>query len=92
MKIIWRRTRICSTIPVTVNAPWYIIPADHKWFTRLAVVSVIQRALSKLQLEYPKVTTEEKDALLKAKADMENESDGPGSTRKKEKKGGRKKA
>jgi PPK2 family polyphosphate:nucleotide phosphotransferase len=76
----------------TANAPWYIIPADHKWFTRLAVVSVIQRALDRLHLEYPKVTTEEKDALLRAKADMENESDGPGSTRKKEKKGGRKKA
>ena len=76
----------------TANAPWYIIPADHKWFTRLAVVSVILRALDKLHLEYPKVTTEEKDALLRAKADMENESDSPGSTQKKEKKGGRKKA
>ena len=57
----------------TSYAPWYIIPADHKWFTRFAVVSVIHRALDRLQLAYPKATPEEKEALLVAKAEMENE-------------------
>jgi PPK2 family polyphosphate:nucleotide phosphotransferase len=76
----------------TIHAPWYIIPADHKWFTRLAVVSVIHRTLDRLHLAYPTVTSEEKEALLKAKAEMENESEGPGSTRKEEKRSGGKKA
>jgi PPK2 family polyphosphate:nucleotide phosphotransferase len=69
----------------TVHSPWYIIPADHKWFTRLAVVSVIHRTLDRLQLAYPKVTPEEKEALLNARAGMEAEGGdtGPGKTRQK---------
>jgi PPK2 family polyphosphate:nucleotide phosphotransferase len=55
-------------------APWYIIPADHKWFTRLAVVSVINSALEGLKLAYPEVSPEEKEALIKAKEEMEQES------------------
>ena len=65
----------------TPYAPWYIIPADHKWFTRFAVVSVIHRALDRLQLAYPKATPEEKEALLIAKAEMENEGRDPGTGR-----------
>jgi PPK2 family polyphosphate:nucleotide phosphotransferase len=57
----------------TVDAPWYIVPADHKWFTRLAVVSVINRALDRLRLAYPNVTPEEKEALITAKDEMKNE-------------------
>jgi PPK2 family polyphosphate:nucleotide phosphotransferase len=69
-------------------APWYIIPADHKWFTRLAVVSVINHTLGGLKLAYPEVSTEQKAALLKAKEEMEQEEDGPArlSSRKKKKK------
>lgn len=58
-------------------APWYIIPADHKWFTRLAVVSVINSTLDGLDLAYPKVSPEQKDALIKAKEEMDQEEDGP---------------
>jgi PPK2 family polyphosphate:nucleotide phosphotransferase len=76
----------------TDHAPWYIIPADHKWFTRLAVVSVIQQTLDRLNLAYPESTPEEKEALLKAKADMENESGNPGRIAKRKKKSGRKEA
>jgi PPK2 family polyphosphate:nucleotide phosphotransferase len=54
-------------------APWYIIPADHKWFTRFAVVSVINHTLEGLKLSYPKVSPEQKAALLKAREDMEQE-------------------
>ncbi len=54
-------------------APWYIIPADHKWFTRFAVVSVINHTLEGLKLSYPKVSPEQKAALLKAREDMAQE-------------------
>ncbi len=36
-------------------APWHVVPADNKWFTRLAVAATIIRALEKLDLAYPKV-------------------------------------
>ncbi|MDD1684661.1 MAG: hypothetical protein LUQ19_02085, partial [Methanoregula sp.] len=58
-------------------APWYIIPADHKWFTRLAVVTVINHTLDGLHLAYPEVGEEQKAALLKAKEEMEQEEDSP---------------
>jgi PPK2 family polyphosphate:nucleotide phosphotransferase len=58
-------------------APWYVIPADHKWFTRLAVVSVINHALDGLKLAYPDVSPEQKAALKKAKEEMEQEKSGP---------------
>jgi len=54
-------------------APWYIIPADHKWFTRLAVVSVINHTLEGLNLAYPEVGPEQKEALKKAKEELEEE-------------------
>ncbi len=59
----------------TAHAPWYIIPADHKWFTRLAVTSVISSTLDSLRLAYPKGTNEDKDALLAAKKELEEEVD-----------------
>jgi PPK2 family polyphosphate:nucleotide phosphotransferase len=37
------------------HAPWYVVPADHKWFTRLVVEEVIVKTLESLQLSYPKV-------------------------------------
>jgi len=58
-------------------APWYIIPADHKWFTRLAVVSVINATLDGLGLAYPEVSPEQKAALLEAKEEMEEETGSP---------------
>jgi len=66
----------------TPYAPWYIIPADHKWFTRLTVVSTIHQTLDRLHLAYPKMTHEQEEALLKAKEDMENEGRNPGKGRK----------
>ncbi len=39
----------------TEHAPWYIVPADHKWFTRLVVAEVILETLESLDLHYPKV-------------------------------------
>jgi PPK2 family polyphosphate:nucleotide phosphotransferase len=45
------------------HAPWYVVPADTKWFTRLVVVAAIVQALEGLGLHYPKVTKEQKAAL-----------------------------
>ena len=37
------------------EAPWYVVPADNKWFTRLVVAAALVEALDRLKLEYPKV-------------------------------------
>lgn len=49
------------------HAPWFVVPADAKWFTRLAVVAAIIEALEKLDLHYPAVTKEQRAALAVAK-------------------------
>jgi PPK2 family polyphosphate:nucleotide phosphotransferase len=51
----------------TAQAPWYVVPADHKWFTRLAVAGVIYHTLKGLKLAYPAVTKEHRQELLKAR-------------------------
>jgi PPK2 family polyphosphate:nucleotide phosphotransferase len=48
-------------------APWYIVPANHKWFMRLAVNRIINRALEKLDLHYPIVSEERKQQLENAR-------------------------
>ncbi|MBF2008638.1 MAG: polyphosphate kinase 2 family protein [Chlorogloeopsis fritschii C42_A2020_084] len=57
----------------TAWAPWYIIPADRKWFTRLAVSEIICSKLKELNLKYPTVSEEHKQQLLQAKAILERE-------------------
>lgn len=57
----------------TEGAPWYIIPADKKWFTRLAVSEVMVRALQSMDLNYPVVTEEHKIELAEAKKMLEAE-------------------
>lgn len=44
-------------------APWFIVPADHKWFTRLAVNSIIYQTLAGMKLSYPRVTAAKKVEL-----------------------------
>ncbi len=51
----------------TVHAPWYVVPADHKWFTRIAVAGVIYQTLKNLKLAYPAVSKEHRQELLKAR-------------------------
>jgi PPK2 family polyphosphate:nucleotide phosphotransferase len=57
----------------TEHAPWYIIPADKKWFTRAAVSEIIVRNLRKLNLEYPKISKEKREELLDIKKMLEDE-------------------
>jgi PPK2 family polyphosphate:nucleotide phosphotransferase len=45
------------------RAPWYVIPADHKWFSRVAVASIIVAELDSLGLKYPQVSDEQRENL-----------------------------
>lgn len=54
-------------------APWYVIPADHKWFTRLAVASAVLDCLASLNLAYPKLGEDKLKELATAKQVLENE-------------------
>ncbi|MBF2014688.1 MAG: polyphosphate kinase 2 family protein [Rivularia sp. T60_A2020_040] len=55
-------------------APWHIIPADHKWFTRIAVADIICSKLKELKLSYPTPTEQHKQDILKAKEILEAEN------------------
>lgn len=55
-------------------APWYVIPADRKWFTRLAVGVIIYDTLESLGLQYPTVTEEHRKALSEARELLEKEA------------------
>ncbi|MBN3946982.1 MAG: hypothetical protein HWQ38_11000 [Nostoc sp. NMS7] len=57
----------------TKYAPWYIIPADRKWFTRLVVAGIIYTQLKELNLKYPKVSEEQYQGLLNAKEILESQ-------------------
>jgi PPK2 family polyphosphate:nucleotide phosphotransferase len=54
-------------------APWYVVPADHKWFTRLVVAQVIGTTLEKLGLDYPRVDAARKREIAKARRFLERE-------------------
>ncbi len=54
----------------TEEAPWFVVPADNKWFTRLVVAGVIVDALKDLKLEYPKVDAEKRKALAEAEKEL----------------------
>jgi polyphosphate kinase 2 (PPK2 family) len=55
----------------TKYAPWYVVPADNKWFTRLVISTVIVDALESLDLEYPKVDEAKLKELKAAKKVLE---------------------
>jgi PPK2 family polyphosphate:nucleotide phosphotransferase len=51
-------------------APWYVVPADNKWFTRLVVAAAIVENMSALDLEFPKLDKEQLEALQAAKQSL----------------------
>ena len=57
----------------TEKAPWYVVPADKKWFTRVAVSEIVIEQLEALDLHYPRVTKAHREELLKTKELLENE-------------------
>ena len=71
----------------TDYAPWFVIPADDKWFARLDIASVITRQFDRLNLSYPVLDKAQLDQLQKAKALLEAE-DQPKDKNKREKSSG----
>jgi len=57
----------------TEHAPWYVIPADHKWFMRMAVADIVVSTLEKLKPEYPTITEEKRRELEAARKALEQE-------------------
>ena len=55
------------------DAPWYVVPADHKWFTRLVISAVIVDTLEELHPSYPKVDPAKRKDLAAAKKELSNE-------------------
>jgi polyphosphate kinase 2 (PPK2 family) len=55
------------------HAPWFVVPADNKWFTRLIVAAAIVEAVADLGLDYPKVDAAKKKELAAARAALASE-------------------
>lgn len=55
------------------RAPWFVVPADHKWFTRLVVAAAIVDAVERLDLTYPRIDAEKKKELAAARASLAGE-------------------
>jgi len=61
----------------TAANPWYVVPADNKWFTRLVVVGAIVEALQSMDLSYPKITEATRKELGAMRELLVNEKKGP---------------
>jgi PPK2 family polyphosphate:nucleotide phosphotransferase len=57
----------------TEHAPWYVVPADEKWFTRLVVAAAVVDALERLDLSFPKVSDAQREELALARAQLAKE-------------------
>ena len=57
----------------TPHAPWFVVPADNKWFARLVVAAAVVDAMEELDLEFPKVTEAQKKELAAARKVLESE-------------------
>ena len=58
----------------TKNAPWFVVPADNKWFTRVAVSEIIIKKMESLDLKYPKISDAHMQSLQEAKKLLEAEN------------------
>jgi hypothetical protein len=61
----------------TAQAPWFVIPADDKWFTRLVLANIIVSELGKLDLKFPVVPDVQLKQLQEAKKLLTGETDSP---------------
>jgi PPK2 family polyphosphate:nucleotide phosphotransferase len=57
----------------TKAAPWHVIPADHRWFTALAVADLLVRRLRSLRPRYPTVDSDDRQAMKKARRQLKRE-------------------
>jgi PPK2 family polyphosphate:nucleotide phosphotransferase len=73
----WNDYRIAYEAALTHTstdwAPWHVIPANHKWFTRLAVASLIEQKLASLDLTYPVLEDNHLERLQEAKVMLQRE-------------------
>ena len=67
------------------HAPWFIIPADDKWYARLAIAAVIYRQFEQLKISYPSVDESQKAELQKARLQLVSEAENEGEKRAKKK-------
>ena len=61
------------TATASKRAPWFVVPADHKWFTRLIVAGAIVQAVEELHLSYPRVSPQKTKELKAARAMLARE-------------------
>jgi PPK2 family polyphosphate:nucleotide phosphotransferase len=54
----------------TKPAPWYVVPADNKWYTRVAVAEIITQRMAELDVNYPEVSKERQVALRKLRTKL----------------------
>jgi PPK2 family polyphosphate:nucleotide phosphotransferase len=66
------------------QAPWYVVPADHKWFTRMVVAAAVVDALEELDLKYPVVDAHKREELKLVQTELEKEGSAKQSKKKKE--------
>ncbi len=59
------------------HAPWFIVPADDKWFTRLVIAGIIYKQFEKLKLHYPELNESQKEELKKARLQLMSENEKP---------------
>ena len=52
------------------HAPWYVVPADHKWFAETLVADVVVEALEELKLSFPKLTADQRTAIAAARREI----------------------
>ena len=64
----------CLNRTSTEWAPWFVVPADNKWFTRLTVSEIVVRTLKRLNLRYPEVSEERRQELLEIRKLLEDET------------------
>ena len=58
----------------TERAPWYVVPADHKWFSRLAAAAILTRTLAEINPRYPQVADETRAEMAAARVSLAKES------------------
>jgi len=71
---LWNKYQNCYQDAIsetsTKNSPWYIVPADNKWFTRLVISDVIVNTLQKLKMKYPTLDAEQLSNIDKYKEEL----------------------
>lgn len=67
----------------TKHAPWYVVPADNKWFSRLLVATAIADKLEELDPQFPRLDEEARAAMHRARAELAGEGNGANGTKRK---------